>query len=123
MSPVQVNRLILPHDVNGGMIYVPREIAVCPYCNEHLNESTPLVARLMGWEQSGKRRGVRMWKVSEIELECSSEPELDEDGEEDEEAFESWVEFHSEMPYVYWLPVELRVRAWINACYRFVMEK
>ena len=120
MSSILINRLILPHDVSGGMICVPREIAVCPYCDE----PTTLVARPMAWEQDGKRRGVTVWKCSEFELDCTSEPELFEDMEDDRsDEWDEWMAAHSYMPYVYMLPIEIRVSKWINACYRFVMEK
>jgi hypothetical protein len=116
---ILANRLILPHDVNGGLIYVPREIAVCPYCDD----PTPLVARMAAWESDGKRRGVEIWKCSEIELECVSEPELFEDMTDagDSEEWDEWINAHSYMPYVYMLPIEIRVSKWINSCYRFVM--
>ena len=117
---IQVNRLILPHDVNGGLIYVPHEIAICPYCSE----PTTLVARMSAWEESGRRNGVQIWRCSEIELDCVSEPELfcdtDEDG--DSEEWDEWLRWHFYMPYVYMLPVEIRVSKWINWCYRFVMD-
>ena len=116
---ITCNRLILPHDVNGGRIWIPREIAVCPYCAEACSEQWPLIARMMAWELSGKRRGVEIWKCSEFELECMSEPNL----EDDIEAWESWIEFHSYMPYVYMLPIEIRVSKWINSVYRFVMDQ
>lgn len=116
---IQINRLILPHDVNGGLIYVPREVAVCQYCEG----SQQLVARPMAWEQCGKRHGVAMWKCSEFELDCMSEPELLEDNLRMAvtEEWDEWMTAHSYMPYVYMLPIEIHVSKWINSCYRFVI--
>jgi len=117
MGQVILRVLILPYDVNAGMIRVPREVAVCPYCTE----PTPLVARMVGWEEANRRRG--LWRVSEIELECTSEPELfdDEPRMAVRDEWEEWMNIHSYMPYLYWLPVDLRVLSWINELYRFVM--
>lgn len=117
MGQVICRKLILPHDVNAGMIRVPREVAVCPYCDE----PTPLVARISELEEANKRRG--LWRVSEIELECTSEPELfdDEPRMAVRDEWEEWMNAHSYMPYVYWLPIDLRVLRWINELYRFVM--
>lgn len=121
VNPILVNRLILPHDVNGGLIYIPREIAVCPYCDGFQR----LVARMSAWEFGGRSHGIEIWKCSEIELECTSEPELLEDDQRMavRDEWEEWMNAHSYMPYVYMLPIEIRVSKWINACYRFVMEK
>lgn len=65
-----------------------------------------------------------MWKCSEFELDCTSEPELFEDAtERRSEERDAWLSAHSYMPYVYMLPIEIRVSKWINSCYRFWIEK
>lgn len=55
------------------------------------------------------------WQVSEcgLHITCETEPEIEDD------AFDDWLNVHFSMPYVDWMPLEERVRAWINSHYRF----
>jgi len=41
---------------------------------------------------------------------------------EDEDQWEEWMQQHSEMPYVYQLPVDERVKDFINKKYRFDLK-
>lgn len=86
------------------MIDIPHEIAVCPYCGDKLT------AQCSEWSQCEDMS----WKAENIELECLSEPDI-----EDSEKWHVWIDSHTMMPYVYWLPVEEKVLAWINAHYRW----
>lgn len=85
--------------------YVPPDFARCPYCEGRL------YACFRGWvlEDDGT------WIGDEVELECENEPDM----ETEEAAWDWWLETHSEMPYVYWLPVCQKVKRWVNSQYRF----
>lgn len=104
---------ILPHD---AIIEVPPEVAVCPYCG------AKLWVQLDTWTQLDDG----MWGAMEDETphaNCDSEPEIHEDFTDDEiDRYEEWARVHSKMPYVYQLPVEVRIGKWINATYRFDTE-
>jgi len=102
----------VPHD---EIINVPPEIAVCPYCGGKLT------VQLDTWVQLDDGA----WGVGETaHVECESEPDIPEDDDDMNAWDESdeWDESHSAMPYVYLLPVEIKVAKWINANYRFDME-
>lgn len=94
----------------NATIAVPIEVAVCPYCGKKL------AASLTEWEQSDD--SVWLGIATSIDLDCEGEPDLYE-GDTNAEAFDEWLAEHTYMPYVYWLPVEVRVRQWINSKYRF----
>lgn len=92
--------------VPGDTIFqVPPDFARCPYCEGRL------YAGFRGWvlEEDGT------WAGEEVELDCENEPDM----ETNEAAWDYWLETHSEMPYVYWLPVCEKVKRWINSQYRF----
>lgn len=63
---------------------------LCPYCKGNLTY------RCNGWD-----------------IECSTKPDMESDDWED------WIHQHSEMPYVYQLPVDEKVKDFINKKYRF----
>jgi hypothetical protein len=77
---------------------IPSTVAVCPYCNGKL------WGNFYSWELN--ERG--QWKADEIVLDC-----------EDEETSEK---NHSEMPYVYQLPVDTKVLAWVNDKHHFNLD-
>lgn len=91
------------------IIEVPTSVAVCPYCG------APLIARPEAWTQEDDGS----WSASESGLECLSEPELDDSDPHSVELWEDWLAEHTVMPYVFMLPVDVKVLAWINANYRF----
>lgn len=95
--------IIVPGD---QVFYVPPSFARCPYCDGRL------YAGFRAWvlEDDGT------WAGEEVELDCENEPDM----EKDEERWEAWLESHSEMPYVYWLPACEKVKRWINSQYRFM---
>jgi hypothetical protein len=84
---------------------VPRTVACCPICQADLYLSFD------AWdlEEGGT------WTASEsgVHLDCSAEPDLD-----DEEA-EDWHAGHYQMPFHDWLPVQHRVWQWVQRRYRF----
>lgn len=81
---------------------VPENVQKCPYCD------APLRATASGWDED--EHG---WKAATLEVDCTEEPDIDSDEWEDHNAS------HSDMPYVYWLPAEIKVMEWINSQYRF----
>ena len=95
-----------------AVIHIPPEVRVCPYCGGKL------VAQFSGWSQDDDGS----WLADCVELECDTQPELDEDLEGGTDAWDEWVANHSVMPYVYWLPATMAVEKWINERYRFRMD-
>ncbi len=95
----------------GDLIDVPESIAVCPYCG------AALYVQFEEWEQLLDQS----WQVSDTgaKAECESEPEL---ATHEEHVYDEWMKRHTYMPYVYWLPVEVKVTTWLQAKFRFAME-
>ena len=81
----------------------PPGVAVCPYCGGKLTCSFD------SWEQSDDGS----WIASHVSSVCETMPDV---GDED---YWDWLEQHSQMPYVYKLPVDMKVLAWVNDNYRF----
>ena len=79
---------------------------LCPYCGEDLYYTAE------GWEQEDDGT----WTANSLSPECVSEPPIDSDDWED------WFSSHSDMPYVYQMPVDNQVQEYINRHYRFQME-
>ena len=97
---------IVPHD---EIIAIPPEVATCPYCG------AKLWVQLDTWTQQNDG----MWGAMEDEtphVECGNEPDVL------SKEWDDWYFSHSKMPYVYQLPVELKVAKWLNATYRFNMD-
>lgn len=76
---------------------------LCPYCNGDLTY------RCNGWEQDDNG----LWMADSFDLECSTEPDME------SEEWEEWMQQHSDMPYVNQLPVDEKVKQYINGKYRF----
>lgn len=76
---------------------------LCPYCQGNLTY------RCTGWEEDDNGA----WMADTIDSDCSTMPDFD------SEEWEEWFNQHSDMPYVYQLPVDERVKAFINSKYRF----
>ena len=93
----------------GDIIRIPREVAVCPYCGGEL------IARPEAWSENDDG----IWEAQESGLDCVTEPELDPANESTVEEWDDWIARHTYMPYVYWLPVDMKVTKWINANYRW----
>lgn len=106
---------IVPHD---EIINIPPEVAVCPYCGGKLT------VQLETWVQLDDG----LWGAPTDEtphVECEFEPDMlqgDDYDDSDADDWEAWYESHSAMPYVYLMPVEIKVARWLNANYRFDME-
>jgi hypothetical protein len=76
---------------------------LCPYC------SGDLVYEATGWDRHPSKT---FWKVTELQSTCSNEPNIDSD------EWEHWFQLHSDMPYVHQLPVDEKVKDFINRTYR-----
>ena len=84
---------------------IPASVAKCPICDGVLYAGTT------GWTQMEDST----WAADCIEIDCETEPDID--GPD----WEDWFTGHYAMPYVDWLPVDLLVREWMTANYRFRM--
>jgi len=87
-------------------IPVPRPIAICPYCGGSL---TVRANEWNDWEEAGND----LWKAGGLEMDCETEPDID------SPEWRYWERQHSDMPYVYWLPVEEHIKEWVNRHYLF----
>jgi hypothetical protein len=85
-------------------IDIPTDVAVCPYCK------TKLVISPDGWveEKDG-------FVCDSFTSWCENEPEIDADSDE----WEEFLQSHGDMPYVYQLPVDRKIEAWLKSHYRF----
>lgn len=81
---------------------VPGEVAVCPYCGGKL------FTQCNAWQES--KDG---WIAESLDVDCETEPDID------GTKWEDWFAAHSEMPYIYMLPVTIRVEKWVNENFRF----
>lgn len=87
-------------------IDIPKDLMVCPYCGKRLVlEDIDQVSQ----EPDGS------WVADSIILMCEDEPSFSEGSAA---AWQRWHEAHSNMPYVYQLPVEQKVLEHINKHYR-----
>ncbi len=91
-------------------IPIPAHIAICPACD------APLIARTEAWNQLDDET----WIAEEVYLSCAWEESLSQSGELPE--FELTHKQASDMPYVHWLPVSEKVKAFVNENYRFNMD-
>jgi len=78
----------------------------CPYCKGDLTYQAE------GWEQ--QEDGT--WTGNCFHSECSNEPDIESD------EWEDWFATHSDMPYVYQLPVDQSAERFINSHFRFILE-
>lgn len=104
-----MNNKLTTNAVSGSFSIVPEDKEfkfkkLCPYCNGDLTY------RCNGWEQDDNG----LWMADSFDMECSSEPNMDEEDE-----WEEWMQQHSDMPYVNQLPVDEKVKRYINGKYRF----
>jgi hypothetical protein len=79
---------------------VPKEVAACPVCGAPI-----VVEEVVEWECDGGR-------IVSLSIECTTQPDIDGD------QWLDWHRGHWSMPYVDWLPVEVRVTRWLNRYYR-----
>jgi hypothetical protein len=87
---------------SDAILDIPTDVAVCPYCG------LKLTAQFTGWFED-----TTGYIADEVSLDCESEPDFDDDN------YDDWLDGHSEMPYVYWLPACKKVESWVKKNYRF----
>lgn len=75
----------------------------CPYCGANLKGSAD------AWEQ----RDDGTWKATNLDINCVTMPDAD------SEQWDHWVREHTNMPYIYWHPVIIRIENKINSLYNF----
>jgi len=85
-------------------IDIPADIAVCPYCKTKMTISPD------GWteEEDG-------FICDSFTSWCETEPEID----ASQEQWDAFLHVHGAMPYVYQLPVDLKIEAWLKDHFRF----
>jgi hypothetical protein len=85
-------------------IDIPAEVAVCPYCKTKITISPD------GWveEEDG-------FVCDSFTSWCETEPEIDASSDE----WDKFLYSHGIMPYVYQLPVDQKIEAWLKSRYRF----
>lgn len=54
--------------------------------------------------------------ILEAEIDCETEPPLNDDNADE---WDAWFEEHYRMPYVDWMPYEVRAIAWLNANFTY----
>lgn len=81
---------------------------LCPYCGGDLTYMAT------DWQ---KHPAKLFWKPIQLESQCSNEPE-----DMMSEEWNEWMQQHSDMPYVHQLPVDERVRRFIEVNYRFRLK-
>lgn len=75
----------------------------CRYCGGDVT------AWCEGWEQDDAGN----WKADTVATQCSTEPDID------SEEWEDWFASHSDLPYVYILPMHQQIIKHINERYKF----
>ena len=92
-------------------IKLPADLAVCPKCG-----AAVIIEEITEWEQTEDGT----WQAGEsgVSINCVTEPD---DLGSDE--WDEWFRWHWEdMPYVYWLPLSMKVYKWLSENYRFDMS-
>ncbi len=89
----------------GEVPEIPGYKFKCPKCGDLLT------LEIDEWEQLADGT----WQISEggLQLSCASEPMIG------SKKWNDWFNWHFDMPYVYWLPLQMRVLQWLNENYRF----
>lgn len=79
----------------------------CPICSSNIKITAN------AWEYCEK---TKLWMATEIEVNCTKEPDLESD------EWEEWFNWHYSMPYVDWLPLEIRLLKSIQKKYRYKLK-
>lgn len=86
-----------------GVIAIRRTVATCPKCD------ATVYAHFESWEKEDDGT----WSAQHASLDCETEPDID------SPEFNEWMRWHYDMPYVYWMPLKVRLAKWINERYYF----
>lgn len=99
-----VNRIEYRYLLNkNDIIRVPVEISKCVSCG------APLYLSGDGWTLGDHSE----WICDSFNMICGSEPKTD----DDREAWDIYNDIHAlhfKMPYIYWLPIQEKIRAWMD---------
>lgn len=90
-----------------AVIEIPRDVATCPKCD------ATLYAHFEEWEKDDSSL---YWDCMFAKLECETEPDIS------SRKWDEWFRWHYDMPYVYWMPLEIRLTKWINERYCFDLD-
>lgn len=82
---------------------IPAEVAVCPICQ------AKIVIDIDEWET----KNGRVTKAG-FHITCETQPEPDDRNSD------NWWNWHYQMPYVDWLPVQAEVYKWFDSNFRYV---
>lgn len=82
---------------------IPDSVAVCPYCDAKLTASCE------AWTE--EEEGV--WQAEGVTVNCDDMPDFESN------EWGDWWDGHYYMPYVYQLPVDTKVKRWIDDNFRF----
>ena len=93
-------------------IKVPVEIAICPICGAEI------VLDIDEWEEDDNGQ----WMAFETGVHCTCITEPDIDSPEELKQFQGFYREHFQMPYVDWLPVDMKVHKWLGENYRFKLK-
>lgn len=102
MGCVRERKLLSP----DAVLTIPRSLATCPKCD----------GQLYGHFEAWVQRRDGSWACEEIKLDCESEPVIS------SRKYMDWLNWHYDMPYVDWLPLEVRLTRWVNARYSFDLQ-
>jgi len=82
---------------------VPPSVAVCPKCGGKLT------VEIDAWQQEDDGT----WTAESPHTTCEHEPDID------SKKWREWHNWHYNMPYVDWMPIDNDVEKWLVSKYRF----
>lgn len=82
---------------------IPRSVAVCPIC-----EAPLVLEELSEWYEPTKDRIAVDEHTGSLSFNCTTEPDID------SEEWEEWMRGHWSTPYMDWLPLERKVKRWLQ---------
>lgn len=91
------------------LITIPDTVAVCPICG------AAVTVEIDEWEQLDDGS----WVAGECgtHTSCITEPDADSSD------YENWLSEHFNMPYVDWLPMDSKIKEWLDENYRFDLSR
>jgi hypothetical protein len=93
----------------GDRVNIPLNVACCPICSE------PIYGYIEEIEHHEK--GYSVGNCG-FKIDCTSEPDLE---KIDTFEWEEWFSTHWSMPYVDWLPLEIKMSKWLNNNYQLYL--
>ena len=100
--PIGVMRQSVPHD---SVFFVPEK---CPYCG----------GKLFAWTECWKERDDGTLQAGcTMLVDCNTAPNTG------SRKWNYWQKQHSEMPYVYMLPICERITRWVNERFNFDLDR